>query len=185
MKNQYRVLLYYKYVHIDNSEQFAADHLKFCKELGLKGRILVASEGINGTVSGTVEQTERYMNEMKNDPRFEDMVFKIDEAEGHAFKKMHVRHRDELVTLRLEDDIDPNELTGRYLEPKEFYEAMQQEDTIVVDARNDYEYDLGHFRGAIRPDIKAFRELPEWIQNNKEKLEGKKILTYCRKRNSL
>lgn len=87
MKNQYRVLLYYKYVHIDNSEQFAADHLKFCKELGLKGRILVASEGINGTVSGTVEQTERYMNEMKNDPRFEDMVFKIDEAEGHAFKK--------------------------------------------------------------------------------------------------
>lgn len=92
---------------------------------------------------------------------------------------MHVRHRDELVTLRLEDDIDPNELTGRYLEPKEFYEAMQQEDTIVVDARNDYEYDLGHFRGAIRPDIKAFRELPEWIQNNKEKLEGKKILTYC------
>lgn len=92
---------------------------------------------------------------------------------------MHVRHRDELVTLRLEDDIDPNELTGKYLEPKEFYEAMQREDTIVVDARNDYEYDLGHFRGAVRPDIKAFRELPEWIRDNKEKLEGKKILTYC------
>lgn len=179
MKNQYRVLLYYKYVLIDNPEQFAEDHLKFCKDLGLKGRILVAGEGINGTVSGTVEQTDRYMSEMKNDPRFEDMVFKIDESEGHAFKKMHVRHRDELVTLRLEDDIDPNELTGKYLEPKEFYEAMQREDTIVVDARNDYEYDLGHFRGAVRPDIKAFRELPEWIRDNKEKLEGKKILTYC------
>jgi UPF0176 protein len=127
MKNQYRVLLYYKYVLIDNPEQFAEDHLKFCKDLGLKGRILVAGEGINGTVSGTVEQTDRYMSEMKNDPRFEDMVFKIDESEGHAFKKMHVRQRDELVTLRLEDDIDPNELTGKYLEPKEFYEAMQRE----------------------------------------------------------
>lgn len=68
MENQYRVLLYYKYVHIDNPEQFAQDHLTFCKELGLKGRILVAEEGINGTVSGTVEQTETYMNEMKKTP---------------------------------------------------------------------------------------------------------------------
>ncbi|RHW35726.1 rhodanese-related sulfurtransferase [Neobacillus notoginsengisoli] len=175
----YRVLLYYKYVHIENPEEFTAEHLAFCKELGLKGRILIAEEGINGTVSGTVEQTDAYMKAMKEDPRFADMVFKIDGADSHAFKKMHVRHRSELVTLRLEDDVDPNEVTGKYLEPKEFFEAMQDPNTVVVDARNDYEYDLGHFRGAIRPDITAFRELPEWIRENKEKLEGKKVLTYC------
>ena len=116
---------------------------------------------------------------MKADSRFEDMVFKIDEADGHAFKKMHVRPRNEIVTLRLEDDINPNEITGKYLEPKEFYEAMQDHNTIVIDARNDYEYDLGHFKGAIRPDIKTFRDLPDWIRENKEQLEGKKILTYC------
>ncbi|MCY8826909.1 oxygen-dependent tRNA uridine(34) hydroxylase TrhO [Bacillus atrophaeus] len=179
MENKYRVLLYYKYVPIEEPEEFTAQHLSFCKELGLLGRILISAEGINGTVSGTFEQTEQYMQALKADPRFADMPFKIDEASGHAFKKMHVRHRDELVSLRLEDDVDPNEITGKHLSPPEFFEQMQSDDTVVIDARNDYEYDLGHFRGAIRPDIEAFRELPDWIQDNKEILEGKKILTYC------
>ncbi|GIN91020.1 oxygen-dependent tRNA uridine(34) hydroxylase TrhO [Siminovitchia terrae] len=176
---EYRVLLYYHYVTIEDPEEFAKQHLKFCKEAGLKGRILVANEGINGTVSGTVEQTDKYIEMMKADPRFADMVFKIDESDEHAFKKMHVRPRKELVTLRLEDDIDPREMTGNYLSPKEFFEAMQEEDTVILDARNDYEFDLGHFKGAIRPDIKTFRELPDWIRENKDKFEGKKVLTYC------
>jgi UPF0176 protein len=175
----YRVLLYYLYVPIENHEEFAAEHLAACKALELKGRILVASEGINGTVSGTIEQTNQYMDMMKADPRFADIVFKIDEADGHAFKKMHVRPRNELVTLRLEDDINPNRTTGQYLSPKEFFEQMQDENTIVLDARNDYEYDLGHFRGAIKPEITNFRELPDWVRENKQMFEGKKILTYC------
>lgn len=178
-KSKYQVLLYYKYVYIEDPETFAAEHLKFCKEVGLKGRILVAEEGINGTVSGTVEQTQKYMDMMHADARFQDMMFKIDEHEGHAFKKMHVRPRKELVTLRLEDDIDPHELTGEYLEPKEFRAAMERDDVVILDARNDYEYDLGHFRGAIRPDIETFRELPEWVRENRDMFEGKKILTYC------
>ncbi|AKO93553.1 oxygen-dependent tRNA uridine(34) hydroxylase TrhO [Priestia filamentosa] len=176
---QYRVLLYYQYVKIENPEEFTAEHLAFCKELGLLGRILVADEGINGTVSGTVEQTEQYMKKMHADPRFADMVFKIDEEDEHAFQKMHVRYRPELVNLQLNEDINPHELTGKYLEPKEFYEQMQDDNTLVIDARNDYEYDVGHFRGAIRPDIRTFRELPDWIKENKEMLDGKKILTYC------
>ncbi|MEC5424644.1 rhodanese-related sulfurtransferase [Virgibacillus sp. C22-A2] len=175
----YQVLLYYNYVHIEDPEGYAKEHLQFCKDLELKGRILIAHEGINGTVSGTVEQTEKYMTAMNNDPRFADMVFKIDEHEGHAFKKMHVRPRSELVTLRLEDDINPLQTTGKHLSPKQFFEAMQEEDTVVIDARNDYEYDLGHFRGAIRPDIEAFRELPDWIRKNKDQIKGKKVLTYC------
>lgn len=175
----YRVLLYYKYVTIDNPEEFANEHREFCNELGLKGRILIAAEGINGTVSGPVEQTDKYIEAMKEDPRFSDMVFKIDEADEHAFKKMMVRARNELVTLRLEDDINPHELTGKYLSPKEFFEQMKDEDTVILDARNTYEYDLGHFRGAIKPDIENFRDLPQWVRDNKDKLEGKKILTYC------
>ncbi|HZG58592.1 rhodanese-related sulfurtransferase [Paenibacillus sp.] len=175
----YRVLLYYKYVTIENPEEYAKEHLAFCKALELKGRILVAREGINGTVSGTVEQTQAYMEHMHADPRFSDMVFKVDEADGHAFKKMFVRPRSELVTFRLEDDINPNELTGRKLKPKEFMEALQQEDVIVLDGRNDYEYDVGHFRGAIRPEVESFREFPEWIRNNLSQYKDKKILTYC------
>lgn len=181
MENKaYQVLLYYKYVLIDDPVLFAQTHLATCKEIGLLGRILVSYEGINGTVSGTLEQTKAYMDMMKSDERFADMMWKIDEADGHAFKKMHVRAKNEVVHLGLgEDDINPNELTGQYLTPIEFYERMQQDDTIVIDARNDYEFDLGHFRGAVRPDIKNFRDLPAWMRENKEQFEGKKILTYC------
>ncbi|WP_313894320.1 rhodanese-related sulfurtransferase [Psychrobacillus sp.] len=177
--NAYRVLLYYKYVPIEDPVTFAQEHLAACKEIGLKGRILVSDEGINGTCSGTTEQTDAYIEMMKADDRFADMVYKIDEAEGHAFKKMHVRPKQEIVHLGLADDINPNELTGTYLSPKEFFEQMQAEDTVVIDARNDYEFDLGHFRGAIRPDIRNFRDLPDWMIENKEMFDGKKVLTYC------
>ncbi|WP_342537915.1 rhodanese-related sulfurtransferase [Sporosarcina sp. FSL K6-1540] len=178
-KNAYQVLLYYKYVTIEDPETLAVEHLAACNEIGLKGRIILGTEGINGTCSGTVEQTEAYMNMMKSDDRFKDIVYKIDEADGHTFKKMHVRAREEIVNLSLPDDINPNELTGNYLSPEEFFKQMQDEDTVVIDARNDYEFDLGHFRGAVRPEIENFRDLPEWIRDNKEQFEGKKILTYC------
>ncbi|MGC4376341.1 rhodanese-related sulfurtransferase [Fictibacillus sp. Mic-4] len=175
----FRVLLYYKYVPIDDPQSFAEEHLNYCKELGLKGRILVASEGLNGTVSGTVEQTDHYMADLRKDPRFSDIVFKIEEADQHAFKKMKVKVKKEIVNLSLEEDINPNELTGKHLSPKEFYEAMQQEDVVILDARNTYEYDLGHFRGAIRPDIETFRDLPKWVRENFEQFKDKKVLTYC------
>ncbi|SEK88196.1 UPF0176 protein [Carnobacterium iners] len=179
MSKDYRVLLYYQYVTIEKPEQFTTEHLTFCRKIGLKGRILVATEGINGTISGTYEQTQLYMDTMHADKRFADIIFKIDEENISAFKKMHVRYRQELVTLSLEDDINPNELTGTYLEPEEFHKAILDENTIVIDARNNYEYDLGHFRGAVRPEIRTFRELPQWIRENKEKFMDKRIVTYC------
>lgn len=180
MEKEYRVLLYYYYTTIEDPELFSKEHLAFCKGINLKGRILVASEGINGTVSGLKEDTDLYKQAMVNNPLFKGIVFKEDEEDGHVFKKMHVRPRSELVTLRLnEEDINPLELTGKYLSPSEWKEAMQQDNTVVIDARNDYEYDVGHFRGAVRPDIKTFRDLPEWIKENREQFENKRILTYC------
>ncbi|GLC87027.1 oxygen-dependent tRNA uridine(34) hydroxylase TrhO [Lysinibacillus piscis] len=175
----YRVLLYYFYTTIEDPTAFAEQHLQQCKELELKGRILVATEGINGTVSGTIEATAAYMDLLKNDPRFDGIVFKMDEAEGHTFKKMHVRPRPELVNLSLEDDINPHEITGEYLSPTQFLEQMQLDDTVVLDVRNTYEYDVGHFRGAIRPDVKNFRDTPQWVLENREMFEGKRVLTYC------
>lgn len=175
----YRVLLYYLYTQIEDPETFKDQHLAFCKDIGLKGRILVSEEGINGTVSGTIDQTDQYMETMKADPRFKDIWFKIDEADGHAFKKMHVRVRSEIVSLKLDDDVNPNEVTGNYLEPKEFYENLQRDDVIVIDARNDYEHQIGHFKNAILPDINAFRDLPKWIRENLSEHKDKKVLTYC------
>ncbi|OMF25335.1 MULTISPECIES: oxygen-dependent tRNA uridine(34) hydroxylase TrhO [Paenibacillus] len=178
-EHAYRILLFYKYVNIEDPATFTAEHLAYCKELGVKGRILIAAEGINGTLSGTVEQTEQYMRDLRANPKFHDIVIKIDESDGHAFKKIFVRHRQELVTLRHEDELDPNEISGKRLSPKEFYEQLQDEDVVVLDGRNDYEYDIGHFRGAIRPEVESFREFPQWIRDNMTQFKDKKILTYC------
>jgi len=175
----HQVLLYYHYVHIENPEIIREEHLLFCKSLNLKGRVFISKEGINGTVSGTIEDTNQYMEVMKHHDLFKGIDFKIDLHDDHVFKKMHVRKKDELVNFSLEDDINPKELTGKYVEPKAFYEGLLDPNTVVIDARNDYEYDVGHFRGAIKPEIQTFRELPNWIRSNKHLLEGKKILTYC------
>lgn len=178
-RRPYRVLLYYHYVTIEDPKLFAEEHLHFCKELGLKGRILVGKEGLNGTVSGTVEQTQTYMDTLHQDPRFKDMPFKIDETDGHVFKKMHVRPRKEIVALKLDDDIDPHKMTGKHLKPKEFYKEMQNEDVLLIDARNDYETQIGHFHDAILPNIRNFRDLPNWIEKNLSDYKDKKVLTYC------
>lgn len=175
----YRVLLYYKFVTIEDPVAFADEHLALCKELGLTGRILVAEEGLNGTVSGTPEQTQAYMDALHADPRFLDMIFKIDEEEKLAFSKMYVRPRKSIITLLPEDDVNPNDKVGTYLKPKEWHEMLQRDDVIVVDGRNGYEYDLGHFRGAIRPEINNFKQFPEWIAENLSEHKDKKILTYC------
>ncbi|AOZ91829.1 rhodanese-related sulfurtransferase [Paenibacillus crassostreae] len=178
-QEQYNILLYYKFVSIPNPEEFTAEHLKYCKDLGVKGRIIIAEEGINGTVSGTVEQTEQYMKDLHANPLFADMVFKIDESHEHAFKKIFVRYKQELVTFRYDKHLDPNTISGKRLSPTEFHEQLQQDDVIVIDGRNDYEYEIGHFRNAIRPDVESFREFPEWIRANLSEFKDKKVLTYC------
>jgi len=176
---EYQVLLYYKYVPLEDYEEFARKHLAYCRWLRLKGRIIVAPEGINGTVSGTKAQCVAYMNELQRDPRFSDIEFKIDTVSGHVFKKMFVRAKQELVTFRLPYEVDPLETTGKHLKPADFLQAMEQEDTIIIDARSDYEYDLGHFRNAIRPNVRTFREFPEWVKENLKGHEDKQVLAYC------
>lgn len=86
-QSEYAILLYYKFVKVPDAELFAQEHLAYCKELDVKGRILISDEGINGTLSGTVAQTEQYMKDLRANPLFSDIVFKIDEADGHAFKR--------------------------------------------------------------------------------------------------
>lgn len=124
--NKYLVILYYHYTEIENLEDFRDKHQVFCASNHLLGRVYIAAEGINGTLSGLKEDVVRYMEYLKNDERFKDIVFKADEADKHAFKKMHVRIKKELVNLSLDEDINPKKLTGKYIEPKDFYHLMQQ-----------------------------------------------------------
>ncbi len=181
MEAPYEVLLYYRYFAIDDPETYLAEHRTLYEDLGLLGRILVASEGINGTLSGPVENTQRYREWMRAQPGTRDIEFNVDPADGHVFKKLSIKARREIVTLGLPqaEDLDPNEITGRHLSPKAFYQAMQDPDAVVLDARNVYESELGHFRNALCPEVEHFRDFPEWIRRHRKQLEGKRILTYC------
>lgn len=177
----YEVLLYYLYFPVSDPEGYVEEHRTRCQELELRGRILVAREGINGTVSGLRESTRRYEAWMKAQPETGDIVFKRDPADDHVFRKLSIKARTEIVTLGLPEgvDPDPNEVTGQYLSPKEFYEAMQDPNAVILDARNDYESELGRFRNAICPEVEHFRDFPAWIRKHRNELEGKRILTYC------
>ncbi len=176
----YQTLLYYKYTHIPHAEEFAAQHLEFCKRLGVVGRIIVAEEGLNGTISGTVVQCKKYMDNVKSNPIFEGIEFKIDAVDAPSFERLYVRHKPEIVhsSLRGIDNIDPNEITGIHLKPHEVDEMIEQDDVVFVDVRSNYESNVGHFRNALKLDIDNFRDFPEQLKEL-ESLKDKKVVTYC------
>src|SRR5690606_30945673 len=177
---KFQTLLYYCYSPIDNAEQFAADHLLFCKSLNLVGRIIVADEGLNGTVSGTPEACKAYMDAIHADKRFAHTDFKIDEVDQPSFVKMHCRYKPEIVHSGLRDPkgINPSKQTGKYLEPKEFLDMKDRDDVVVLDVRSQYEHQVGRLRNPVTLDIENFREFPEQI-NELAQYKRKKILTYC------
>jgi UPF0176 protein len=175
----YSILLYYCYTHIADPELFREEHHLLCLELNLRGRIIVASEGLNGTVSGLKADCEKYMATVKADPRFASIEFKVEEHDSHAFDKLHVRHKPEIVHVGL-PQIDPTVRTGGYVEPVEFRQILkeQPEDTVILDVRSNYEHHLGKFKNAVTLDIENFRDFPEKVKDL-EPLKGKKIITYC------
>lgn len=178
----YQILLYYCYAKIENAPAYAAEHLTFCKQLGIHGRIIVADEGLNGTVSGTPEQCRQYMEYVHADPRFAHTDFKVDDSDEHAFYKIHVRYKPEIVHLGLGRqkgwDVDPTKKTGKHINGEEFLNLKEQEDVVVLDVRSKYEHGVGRFKDAVTLDIQNFREFPEKI-NELEYLKDKKVITYC------
>lgn len=177
---KYEILLYYKYVEILDAEEFTAQHKQLCQELGLKGRIIIAKEGINGTVEGAVENTQKYIDALTSDPRFADIKFKRSEGTGNAFPKLSVKCRDEIVSLHLgEEDFSPTQVTGKYLSAEELHDWIHSgKEIYIVDMRNDYEHQVGHFEGSILPPMGNFRELPE-VLPQLEHLKDKTVVTVC------
>lgn len=177
MENNYQILLYYCYTTIENPEEFRLQHHLFCVEHDIKGRIIVSHEGLNGTVSGLVENCEKYMNMLKADARFANIDFKIDSYPTHAFQKTHVRVKSEIVHSSL-THINPNEQTGIHLAPADFKKMKEDEDVVILDCRSNYEHHIGKFKNAMTLDMENFREFPEKVKEL-ENLKDKKIITYC------
>jgi UPF0176 protein len=180
-KKNYLVLAYYLYTPIEDPVAESERHLKYCKSLGIRGRIYFAQEGLNGTISGTREACEQYMLEMKADPRFAAIEFKVDEHYEHTFNRIHVRPKNEIVHSGLRDPkyIDPTKETGKKLSGDAFLSMLEQdEDVVILDVRSNYETRLGRFKNSITLDMETFREFPEKVKEL-EHLKDKKVVTCC------
>lgn len=177
MASDYPVILFYKYVPIADPAAFAEDQRKLCSSLALKGRLLIAREGINGTLAGTAASIDTYLADLKNDSRFADMEIKISGGDETAFPKLSIKVRPEIVTLNAGPEIVADQ--DNHLSPAEWKHALESDpDIVVVDVRNRYESDVGKFENAIACDIDNFRDLPAYT-DRLEDLKDKKVLMYC------
>lgn len=173
----FQTLLFYKYLFIPDAAVLATEHLAYCRAIGLTGRIIIGDEGINGTVSGTMEQCNAYMEYLNTCTLFKEMEFKIDIVDTPSFNRMHVRYRKEIVSFGNEK-INPHTKTGIYLQPAEFLKMKDAEDVIILDARNTVEHQLGRFKNAYTLDINNFRDFPAKLEELKQ-FKNKKIVAYC------
>jgi len=178
MKKHY-VLLYYCYSKIEAPEKFREHHHQLCLDLDLRGRIIIALEGLNGTVSGSKSACGQYMDAVLSDPRFSHTEFKIDVNDTPVFEKLHVRVKPEIVHSSLHH-IDPNQQTGGYIEPEKFRQILKEENehTVILDVRSDYEHHIGKFKNAVTLDMNNFRDFPCKV-DELEQYKDKKIITYC------
>lgn len=186
---QHEILLYYKYASIRNPDKFAAEQRAFCEKHGLKGRIIVAKEGINGTIEGTLKATKAYREFLNSKPGFKKIHWKVSEGDGQSFPRLSVKVRPEIVSLSLEKpepgkrretDVDPRKVTGVHLKPEELRAWFEKgEDFTIIDMRNDYEHKVGHFEGSVLPPLTNFRDLPKVLPKLKQKYGKKKVLTVC------
>jgi UPF0176 protein len=175
----YTILLFYKYTNIEDPEALKGSQLKLCESLDLKGRILIAKEGINATLEGTNANIEKYLKEYLSDPRFKDTHIKRSAGNGSAFPKLKIKVRSEIVTLGLEQDINPNEITGKRLKPedlKKWYEEGKE--FYVIDMRNDYEFKVGRFKNSKLMPVQNFRDIPKALSYIKE-LKDKTVVPVC------
>lgn len=176
----YYVLAYYSIVRIDDPHAEVARHKEFFKNRDFMARIYISEEGINGQASGSAADAEAYMAWMRQDTRFQNIPFKIHAAKEHAYPKMTVKYRKQLVAIDCEVDFS---LRGEHVSPDQWQKMLEErnEDTLVLDVRNDYEWKVGHFEGSELPKLETFRQFPEYAEKLKEERDPKKtaVMMYC------
>ncbi|KAB8032188.1 rhodanese-related sulfurtransferase [Fluviispira multicolorata] len=172
-------IAYYKFVEIENLESFRETLLSFCNKLNIKGTILLAHEGINSCLVGSDDSIQQYIDYMHADSRFADIEFKKSYSDHIPFRRMIIKVKKEIIPMGM-DSIKPAHFTGKYVEALELKKWLDDgEDLVILDTRNDYEVDLGTFRGAIDPRLKQFRDFPQWIKSNFAEHKNKKVVTFC------
>jgi UPF0176 protein len=179
MEAKHKILLFYRYTGIDNPQALMERERAVCNVLDLKGRIIIAHEGINATVEGTTENIEKYRKHILSDPRFKRLQIKESDGTGNAFPRLQIKVKDEIVSTKLPKHINPEVKTGKYIQPHELKKMYDNnEDFVIVDMRNDYEIASGYFKKTINPGLKNSRDLIEKVKDLKIH-QDKKIITVC------
>lgn len=174
----YKVLLYYKITKVQHPEAEVKLHKEICRALALTGRILISEDGINGTVGGSPESIRLYREYMNGHHTFKKIDFKESDSEIAPFPKMQIKLRDEIITTEVKDKIDWT-LRGKYVDRDTFHKWLEKgEEMILLDLRNDYEWEIGRFVGSVKPPMKYFRDLKDCMDFY-DQFKGKKIVMFC------
>ena len=176
--SKYVVSALYKFVTLENFEQIRQPLLTVMEDSEVRGTLLLALEGINGTVAGSQAGIDTVLNWLKSDERLANLVHKESYNDIAPFKRSKVKLKKEIVTMGIEG-IDPKQVVGTYVKPKDWNALISDPDVILVDTRNDYEIEIGTFENAINPNTETFREFPQYVKENMDPAKHKKVAMFC------
>ena len=177
----YKVAALYKFQSIASSQEIQVLIRSSLKELNITGTILVGGEGLNGTISGSPDAIDKAITVLKSIDGFSTLDVKYSTSSENPFIRLKVKLKKEIVTIG-DMTVDPNKVVGEYIEPNDWNALIADEDTILIDTRNDYEYSIGTFKNSINPKTTKFRDFPDWVESagftNDDK-KSKKIAMFC------
>jgi UPF0176 protein len=168
----------YKFVALDDYESIRQPLFDFMTERDIKGTLLLAGEGINGTVAGTREAIDQLLDYLKSDPRLADLDYKESTDTQNPFYRTKVRLKKEIVTLGVEG-IDPRHTVGTYVKPHDWNALISDPATLLIDTRNEYEIGIGTFRNAVNPETESFRDFPEYVKQNLDPEKHRNVAMFC------
>ena len=178
MTKDFLIAAFYKFVQLSDYRDLRPTLQQHCEELGLLGTILLAEEGINGTISGSQDSVRQLFEYLRKDKRLLDIHYKESRAADQVFHRMKVRLKKEIVSLGVAG-VDPIRTVGEYIKPEDWNALISRDDVRLIDTRNDYEYELGTFHGAEDPQTGSFREFPEWVANNLDPDSDQHVAMFC------
>lgn len=172
------IAAFYKFIRLADYVKKQQVLLPYCLEQGVKGTILLAPEGINGTIAGSRQAIDSVLSFLHSDPLLADLEHKESYSENQPFQRLKVRLKKEIVTLGV-PGIDPNEKVGTYVSPKEWNTLISDPEVIIIDTRNDYEVEIGTFKGAQDPQTKSFGQFPDYVRTHLDPDKHKKVAMFC------
>lgn len=172
------VATFYKFVNLPDFAQKQQPLLSHCQSLDVKGTILLAPEGINGTIAASRQAIDSVLFFLRSDPCLADLEYKESYASTRPFERMKVRLKQEIVTIGL-PEVDPNKQVGTYVSPQDWNNLINDPEVIVIDTRNDYEVSIGSFPKAQNPQTQSFRQFPDYVRQNLDPTQQKKVALFC------